>query len=185
MPLVIYVVSCWARYINRFKDDRRTSRVTTWIPYNMTRKSDTGDQQSGGQTTWTNTGATRSGRGQHSRQAKLATACRSLRPTTGHHGCPMMMMIRIPMPVFGGETVIHSTVNLTNTHTQPRNMRRLQKAIYSLHTSVTLVASVKCWFRCLSYIYSHPFIPCMTFASRSSLSLSLCASTLSHASSLI
>ena len=31
----------------------------------MTRKDDTGDQPSGGETTWTNTGATRYGRGQH------------------------------------------------------------------------------------------------------------------------
>ena len=38
----------------------------------------------------------------------------------------------------------------THTHTQPRNMRRLQNAIYFLHTSVTIVASVICWFRLLS-----------------------------------
>ena len=31
----------------------------------MTRKYDKGDQPSGGETTWTNTGATRYGRGQH------------------------------------------------------------------------------------------------------------------------
>ena len=31
----------------------------------MTRKVDKGDQPSGGETTWTNTGATRYGRGQH------------------------------------------------------------------------------------------------------------------------
>ena len=31
----------------------------------MTRKDDKGDQPSGGETTWTNTGATRCGRGQH------------------------------------------------------------------------------------------------------------------------
>ena len=31
----------------------------------MTRKDDKGDQSSGGETTWTNTGGTRSGRGQH------------------------------------------------------------------------------------------------------------------------
>ena len=31
----------------------------------MTRQDDKGDQPSGGETTWTNTGATRSGRGQH------------------------------------------------------------------------------------------------------------------------
>ena len=31
----------------------------------MTRKDDKGDEPSGGETTWTNTGATRYGRGQH------------------------------------------------------------------------------------------------------------------------
>ena len=31
----------------------------------MTRKHDKGDQPSGGETTWTNAGGTRSGRGQH------------------------------------------------------------------------------------------------------------------------
>ena len=31
----------------------------------MTRKDDNGDQSSGGEATWTNTGATRYGRGQH------------------------------------------------------------------------------------------------------------------------
>ena len=31
----------------------------------MTRKEDKGDQRSGGETTWTNTGATRYGRGRH------------------------------------------------------------------------------------------------------------------------
>ena len=55
---IIYTVT-WA-HINRLKDDR-TSRVTTC----MTRKDVKGDQPSGGETTWTNTGATRYGRGQH------------------------------------------------------------------------------------------------------------------------
>ena len=53
----------WAGHINRLKDDRWTSRVTTWRPYDKKRDKD--DQPSGGETTWTNTGATRSGRGQH------------------------------------------------------------------------------------------------------------------------
>ena len=54
----------WSRtgHINRLKDDRWTSRVA--LGDHMTRKDDTGDQPSGGQTTWTNTGGTRSGRGQ-------------------------------------------------------------------------------------------------------------------------
>ena len=40
----------WAGHINRLKDDRWTSRVTTWRPF-MTRKDDKGDQPSGGETT--------------------------------------------------------------------------------------------------------------------------------------
>ena len=56
----------------------------------MTRKNDKGDQPSGGETTWTNTGATRYGR---TRQGHLETTCRGLRPTTGHNGCLMMMMM--------------------------------------------------------------------------------------------
>ena len=59
---IIYTVRkmkwSWAGHINRLKDDRWTSRV-------MTRKYVKGDQPSGGETTWTNTGATRYGRGQH------------------------------------------------------------------------------------------------------------------------
>ena len=42
-----------------------------------TRKYDKGNQQSDGETIWTNTGPTRSGRGHHKRD----------------YGCPMMMMI--------------------------------------------------------------------------------------------
>ena len=53
----------WAGHINHLKDDRWTSRVTAWRPYD--KKDDKGDQPSGGETTWTNTGATRYGRGQH------------------------------------------------------------------------------------------------------------------------
>ena len=41
----------------------RTSRDTTWIPYDE--KNDKVDQPSDGETDWTNTGATRYGRGQH------------------------------------------------------------------------------------------------------------------------
>ena len=37
------------------------------LGYHMTRKDVKGDQPSGGETTWTNTGATRYGRGQHKR----------------------------------------------------------------------------------------------------------------------
>ena len=54
----------------------------------MTRKDDKGDQPSGGETTWTNTGATRYGRGQH--KTGSFGDDRGLRPTMGHNGCLMM-----------------------------------------------------------------------------------------------
>ena len=57
----------------------------------MTRKDDKGDQPSGGETTWTNTGATRYGRGQH--KTGSFGDDRGLRPTMGHNGCLMMMMM--------------------------------------------------------------------------------------------
>ena len=64
---IIYTVRkmkwSWAGHINRLKDNRWTSRVT--IGDHMARKDDKGDKPSGGETTWTNTGATRYGRGQH------------------------------------------------------------------------------------------------------------------------
>ena len=43
----------------------------------MARKDDKGDQPSGEETTWTNTGATRSGRG-HTSQANLEEAAEAL-----------------------------------------------------------------------------------------------------------
>ena len=46
----------------------------------MTRKDDKGDQPSGGETTWTNTGATPSGRGQH----KTGSLGGMLRPLPNH-----------------------------------------------------------------------------------------------------
>ena len=58
-----------AGHINRLTDDRWTSCVTTWRPY-TTRKDDEGDEPSGGETTWTNTGATRYGRGQHTQESQ-------------------------------------------------------------------------------------------------------------------
>ena len=58
----------------------------------MTRKYIKGYQPSGGETTWTNTGATRYGRGQHNTGSFGGDMLR-LRPTTGHNGCLMMMMM--------------------------------------------------------------------------------------------
>ena len=42
-------------------------KSTVYSRDHMTRKDVKGDQPSGGETTWTNTGATRYGRGQHKR----------------------------------------------------------------------------------------------------------------------
>ena len=64
---IIYTVRkmkwSWAGHINRLKDDdgSRASPLGDHMP----RKHDKGDQPSGGETTWTNTGATRYGREQH------------------------------------------------------------------------------------------------------------------------
>ena len=53
----------WAGYTNRLKDDQWTSPVTTWRPYYKKRRR--GRPANHGETTWTNTGTTRSGREQH------------------------------------------------------------------------------------------------------------------------
>ena len=53
----------WTGYTNRLKDDQWTSPVTTWRPYY--KKIRRGRPANHGETTWTNTGTTRSGRGQH------------------------------------------------------------------------------------------------------------------------
>ena len=53
----------WAGHINRLKDT--DGPHVSPLGDHMTRKDEKGDQQSGGETTWTNTGATRSGKGQH------------------------------------------------------------------------------------------------------------------------
>ena len=53
----------WAGHINRLKDDDGPHELP--LGDHMTRKYDKGDQPSGGETTLTNTGATRYGRGQH------------------------------------------------------------------------------------------------------------------------
>ena len=45
----------WAGHINRLKDD---GPPVSPLGDHMTRKDDKGDQPSGGETTWTNTGAT-------------------------------------------------------------------------------------------------------------------------------
>ena len=51
----------WTEHISKTTDAPRASPLGD----HMTRKYDEGDQPSGGETTWTNTGPTRSGRGHH------------------------------------------------------------------------------------------------------------------------
>ena len=71
-------------------------RLDTMWPFTLSRpiQDDKGDQPSGGETTWTNTGATRSGRGLH-KTGKLGDGMLRPYPTTGHYGCPMMMVMII------------------------------------------------------------------------------------------
>ena len=60
---VIAIIS----YVRKMKRSSKTTDGPHMSPLgdHMTRKYDKGDQPSGGETTWTNMGATRSGRGQH------------------------------------------------------------------------------------------------------------------------
>ena len=67
----------------------------------MTRKDNNGDQPSGGETTWTNSGVTRSCTAQD-RLTWIRHAEAFLRPTTGHYGCLMMMMKKM-MRIVGKE----------------------------------------------------------------------------------
>ena len=58
-----------------------------------TRKYDKGDQPSGGETTWINTGATRYGREQHKR-GQFGDGMLRPSPNHGtHNGCLIMMMM--------------------------------------------------------------------------------------------
>ena len=58
---IIYTVRKMKWSASKMTDGPRASPLGD----HMTRKDDKGDQPSGGETTWTNTGATRYGRGQH------------------------------------------------------------------------------------------------------------------------
>ena len=58
----------------------------------MTRKDVKGDQPSGGETTWTNTGATRYGRGQH-KTGSFGDDMLRPSPNHGTQRLPMMMMM--------------------------------------------------------------------------------------------
>ena len=88
---IIYTVRkmkwSWAGHINRLKDDRWTSRVTTWRPYDKKRRQgrpakrwrDDLDKY------WSDT--------IWQRTAQDRVIWR--RPTTGHNGCLMMMMMTV------------------------------------------------------------------------------------------
>ena len=80
----------WAGHINRLKDDRWTSRVTTWRQYDKKRRQGRPAKR------WRRPGQILEGHDlaeNSTRQVNLETACWGIRPTTGHHGCPMMMMM--------------------------------------------------------------------------------------------
>ena len=74
----------------------------------MTRKDDKGDQPSGGETTWTNTGATGYGRGQH-KTGSFGDDMLRLSPNHGTQRLPNDEMIiklgRCPMPMGRGLAV--------------------------------------------------------------------------------
>ena len=70
--------------------DLKCHHLETIIFFYMTRKDDKGDQPSGAETTWTNTGATRSGRGQH-KTSYLGDGM--LRPSPTHGTLRLMMMM--------------------------------------------------------------------------------------------
>ena len=81
----------WAGHINCHKDDRWTTRVTTWRPYDKKRRQGRPAKQRRddldkywSDMIWQRTAQDR---------ANLETACWGLRPTTGHNGCPMMNIL--------------------------------------------------------------------------------------------
>ena len=88
---IIYTVRkmkwSWAGHINRLKDDRWTSRVTAWLE-KTTRETSQAVDRRPGQILERHDMAEDS-----TRQGNLETTCWGLRPTTGHNGCLMMMMM--------------------------------------------------------------------------------------------
>ena len=83
----------WARHINPLKDNRWTSRVTTWRPYSQektTRETSQAVERRPEQILERHDMADDS-----TRQGNLETACWGLRSTTGHNGCLMMMMMTV------------------------------------------------------------------------------------------
>ena len=65
-----------------------TSRVIMWS--HKTRKDDKEDQPSGGETTWTNTGSTWSGRGHHNHTLTRRWHAEAFAHPREHYGCPMI-----------------------------------------------------------------------------------------------
>ena len=104
---IIYTVRkmkwSWAGHINRLKDDRWTSRVTTWRPYDKKRRQ--GDQPSGRGTTWTNTGAARYGRGQH----KTGSFGDDMLKPSPNHGTQRLPNDEMMILVFKGIWTCYST----------------------------------------------------------------------------
>ena len=77
----------WVGRLKRLKDDRWASSVTTWRPYDKKRRRQ--DKPNVGETTWTNNGTTRSGRGQRSSSVVSFTQCS---PTCGRMPLPALSL---------------------------------------------------------------------------------------------
>ena len=77
----------------------------------MTRKDVKGDQPSGGETTWTNTGATRYGRGQH----KTGSFGDDMLRPSPNHGTQ-----RLP----NDDDIIHNLKNMFNLNIVPSHIAR-------------------------------------------------------------
>ena len=75
----------------------------------MTRKDVKGDQPSGGETTWTNTGATRYGRGQH----KTGSFGDDMLRPSPNHGTQRLPNDDDDVPMVTLDSIVHCHTNLT------------------------------------------------------------------------
>ena len=83
------------------------ARISVWILFTLFIKAsqiygpaaEINGPESQSETTWTNTGGRHDLAEDSARQANLETACWGLCSTTGHYGCPMMMMTPLPTRV--------------------------------------------------------------------------------------
>ena len=84
-------------HINRLKDDRWTSRVTTSRPYDTKRRQGRAAKRwrNDLEKYWSDPIWQRT-----AQYGNLEAACRGLRPTTGHNGCLMMMIYIVSL--YGG-----------------------------------------------------------------------------------